>query len=317
VTEPGGAFHRALWLPGGHAQTIVPSLLPARAVPGDADTLDVDVAPATKIRVLLHRPARPRGTVVLLHGLAGSAESRYMRRTGRLALERGWALARVNLRNCGGTEAMSATLYNAGQSGDAGAVLRALDDRGWPRPFGLVGFSLGGNMAVKYAGESGAESLADAVVGINPPIDLEACIDALERPANRIYNAYFTLGLCRHMARIRRIRPWAGPEATMRGGLRGFDDTFTAPDAGFANATEYYRASGAGRVLSGVRRPTLIVSAADDPFVPFEAFERFRTASSSVTFAHPRGGGHCGYWGATAPRYWAASAAIGFLDGVG
>ena len=314
--EGEDGFRAVRWLPGGHAQTIVPSLLPARGLPGAVERLDVGVAPGTAVRVLLHRPPEARGTIVMLHGLGGSAESRYMRRSGRLALARGWAVARVNLRNCGGTEGLATTLYNAGQSGDADAVLAALEARGWPRPFALLGFSLGGNIAVKYVGSSGASCRADVVAGVNPPIDLEACMDALELAGNRLYNAYFTLKLCRHLRRIRAQRPVAGPAASPRsiGGVRGFDDLFTAPDAGYANAIEYYRASSAGAVLSGARRPTLILSAADDPFVPLAAFERFRGASPHVAFTHPASGGHCGYWGQARPRYWAAAAAMAFFE---
>jgi uncharacterized protein len=310
-------FHPAVWLPGRHAQTIVPSVLPAMALPGAGESLDVSVAPGTAVRVVLHRPpGAPRGTLVAIHGLSGSAESRYMRRTGRWALARGWAVARVNLRNCGGTELLATTLYNAGQSEDADAVLASLEAHDWPRPYALMGFSLGGNIVVRYAGLSGFDCRADAVVGVNPPIDLTACIDALERPGNRLYHAYFTRELCRHVARIRRLRPVAGGEATLRavGGVRGFDDLFTAPDAGYADAAAYYAAASAGPVLSGVRRPTLILSAEDDPFVPMTAFDPYRRASARVDFVHPRGGGHCGYWAASRPRFWAGRVALEYFE---
>jgi hypothetical protein len=240
-----------------------------------------------------------------------------MRRTGRWALARGWAVARVNLRNCGGTELLASTLYNAGQSDDADAVLAALEAHGWPRPYALMGFSLGGNIAVRYAGLTGAACRADAVVGVNPPIDLTACIDALERPGNRLYHAYFTRELCRHVARIRRRRAVAGPAATVRavGGVRGFDELFTAPDAGYVDAAAYYTAASAGPVLSGARRPTLILSAENDPFVPMAAFDPFRRASGHVRFVHPRVGGHCGYWAASRPRFWAARVALAYFEG--
>jgi predicted alpha/beta-fold hydrolase len=294
-------------------------LLPARAIRGAVETLDVTVAPGTAIRVVLHRPDQPpRGTIVAIHGLAGSAQSRYMRRTGAAALAGGWALARVNLRNCGGTETLASTLYNAGQSDDADAVLAALEAHGWPRPYGLMGFSLGGNIVMKYAGCAGDSCRADAVVGVNPPIDLNACIDALERPGNRVYHAYFTRKLCLHVRRIRRKRAVAGPEATFRsvGGVRRFDDLFTAPDAGYNDAAAYYEAASAGPVLAGAKRPSLVLSASDDPFVPMAAFESYRGACRHVEFVHPRSGGHCGYWRDGRPRFWAASAALTFFEQV-
>ncbi|HEX4825171.1 MAG TPA: alpha/beta fold hydrolase [Candidatus Polarisedimenticolaceae bacterium] len=313
--SPLPEFRPAFWLRGRHGQTILPSLLPARPIRGRAETLDVPVAPGSAVRVLLHKPAHPIGTLVLLHGLGGSAESGYMRRTGALALARGWAVARVNLRTCGGTEALASTLYNAGQSDDAGAVLAALDRRGLPRPYGLVGFSLGGNIALKYAGMAGGSCLADAIVGVNPPVDLAACIAALERPSNRLYHAYFTRKLWTQLKRLRRVRDVPGPRRIPRG-VRGFDDAFTAPDAGYASAADYYAGASAGPRLAAVARPALVLSSDDDPFVPVGAFEPFRAGARRVVFAHPRGGGHCGYWRAARPRYWAGEAALSFMDDV-
>jgi len=257
-----------------------------------------------------------RGTLVALHGLGGSAESGYMRRTGAAALARGWAVARVNLRTCGGTEALSSTLYNAGQAGDADAVLAALEARGLPRPYALVGFSLGGNIAMKYGAVAGGACRADAIVGVNPPIDLHACIDALERPGNRLYQAYFTRKLRNQLRRIRRVRNVLGPETSSPAihGVRAFDDAFTAPDAGYANASAYYTDASAGPLLPGVRRPAFVLSSVDDPFVPVAAFERFRDACPNVRFVHPPRGGHCGYWSVERPRYWAGEAALAFLD---
>jgi predicted alpha/beta-fold hydrolase len=310
-------FRPALWLRGPHAQTIGPALFPAFAVRGPVETLDVTVAAGTRVRLVLTQPTvRPRGTLLMIHGLGGSAESGYMRRTAIPALARGWAVARLNLRTCGGTEALSRTLYNAGQSDDADAALSALEARGLPRPYVLLGFSLGGNIAMRYAGLSGSSCRADAVCGVNPPVDLPHCVAAIERAENALYNAYFTRGLCAQLRRIRRVRDVPGPKATLRTirGIRAFDELFTAPDAGYGSADEYYRGASAGPVLSGIRRPALILSAQDDPFVPVAMFEAHRTASPSMRFSHPHAGGHCGYWGFSRPRFWAAEVALRFFE---
>jgi predicted alpha/beta-fold hydrolase len=147
-------------------------------------------------------------------------------------------------------------------------------------------------------------------------VDLAACVDAIERPGNGLYHAYFTRGLCAQLRRIRRLRAVPGPSASPRtvGGVRGFDDRFTAPDAGYASAADYYRGASAAAVLSRLRRPALILSAQDDPFVPVSMFDAHRSASRELVFAHPRGGGHCGYWGASHPRFWAAGAALRFFE---
>ena len=310
-------FRPALWMRGPHAQTIVPSLFPAPAVRGAVETVDVPVAAGTQLRILVTRPPGPlRGTLVAIHGLCGSAESGYMRRTAVQAHARGWAVVRVNLRNCGGTEALATTFYNAGQSDDADAVLRAIEDKGLPRPYVLLGFSLGGNIALLYAGRSGSACRADGVCGVNPPVDLSACIDAMEKPGNALYHAYFTRNLCAQLRRIRLVRTVPGPVATPAGigGVRGFDDAFTAPDAGFASAAAYYRGSSAAAVLTGLKRKSLILSAQDDPFVPVSMFDAHRIACGALRFTHPRRGGHCGYWGALRPRFWAAEVALTFFE---
>jgi len=303
---------------GPHAQTIVPALFPARTVRGPVETIDVPVAAGTQMRIVVTFPAAaPRGTLLAIHGLTGSAESGYMRRTAVQAHARGWVVVRINLRNCGGTEAIASTLYNAGQSDDADAALRAIEAKGLPRPYVLLGFSLGGNIALLYAGLSGSACRADAVAGVNPPVELSVCIDAMERPGNALYHAYFTRNLCSHLRRMRRVRKVPGPEARPGtvGGVRGFDDLFTAPDAGYASAASYYRGASAAAVLSGLRRPALILSAQDDPFVPVSMFDAHRAACRVLRFAHPRRGGHCGYWGARRPRFWAAEAALRFFEG--
>ena len=302
---------------GPHVQTILPALVPAAVVTGKTETLDVSVAPGTRVRILITHPSvPPRGTLLAVHGLGGSADSGYMRRTASFAQARGWVVARLNLRNCGGTEALAATLYNAGQSDDVGAVLQALEAGSLPRPYALIGFSLGGNIAMRYAGLSGNACRADAVAAVNPPVNLSQCIDAIERPGNALYHVYFTRRLCAQLAGIRRVRPVPGPKGSMRtiGGVRGFDELFTAPDAGYAGASEYYRGASAAPVLSGVRRPALVLSAEDDPFVPVSMFAAHRNAAAQLTFAHPRAGGHCGYWGVGYPRFWAAAAALQFFE---
>ena len=312
-------FLPAPWMRSPHVQTIVPSFLPARAVAGPVQTLDVPVAAGTKIRVLVSRPpSRPRGTLLAIHGLFGSAESGYMRRTAAQAHASGWAVARVNLRNCGGTEALSATLYNAGQSDDVDAAFRAIEAGGLPRPYALLGFSLGGNIAMRYAGLSGSACRADRVFAVNPPVDLARCVDAIERSGNALYHAYFTRNLCAQLRRIRRLRPVPGPEAKAGtiGGVRGFDDRFTAPDAGYESAADYYRGASASPTLSGLKREALIISAQDDPLVPVSMFDAVRAASPHLRFVHPARGGHCGYWGARPPRFWAAEAALTFFERV-
>lgn len=312
------AFRPAPWLPGGHLQTIVPSLWPARALGGANESSVVDVGGGSAVRLDLHRPSgRPRGTILYVHGLGGSADSGYMRRSARQARDRGWIAVRMNLRNCGGTERLARTLYNAGQSDDADRVWRHLDAAGFPRPFAAVGFSLGGNLLLRYAGRAGDACAPDAVVGVNPPVRLERCMRALERPSNRIYQLYFTILLSRQVERIRRFREFAGPAASplrIRT-VRRFDSVYTAPDAGYPSAEAYYDDASASGYLRGVRRPALILTAADDPFVPVDTFEGLDVAPRTELAVAPTGG-HVGYWGRERPRFWAGSAVLTWIEGV-
>jgi uncharacterized protein len=237
-----------------------------------------------------------------------------------MALQRGWVVVRVNLRNCGGTEALARTLYNAGQSEDAGRVLEVLDSAAFPRPFGVVGFSLGGNLALRYAGLTGSDCRADAVVGVSPPVDLEACVQCLEESRNAIYQAYFTWKLCRLLRRIRRTRPVGGPpDASSRAirSVRRFDTLYTAPDGGFSSAEEYYRKASAGPHLNSLRVPTLILSSLNDPLVPAQIFgTNGQDGARKLRLLLPASGGHVGYWQSESPRFWAAKVALDFLEEV-
>jgi len=313
-------FRPAPWLPGRHLQTILPTLLPGPSVGAEPEARLVEVVPGSRIQILVSSPSgAPRGTLVLIHGLGGCADSGYLRRTARMALQRGWYAVRVNLRNCGGTEALAQTLYNAGQSEDAGRVLEEIEAAGLPRPFGVVGFSLGGNLALRYAGLAGAACRADALVGINPPVDLEACVRCLEEPRNTVYQAYFTWKLCRLLRRIRRTRSVPGPFPKARAirSVRRFDTLYTAPDGGYSSAEEYYRHASAAPHLRSLGVPALIVSSRNDPLVPVEMFgEKTCGKSGKLRLLLPARGGHVGYWQSGTPRFWAGKAALDFLEQV-
>jgi len=315
---PRDDFRPAPWLRNRHLQTVAPLVWPTGRDEAGSEERVVPVTGSSAVAVRVEAPPqKARGTLLLVHGIGGSSQSGYMLRTARLARERGWATVRMSCRNAGGTEHLSRTLFNAGQSDDLGGVLAACEGWGLPRPYGAVGFSLGGNMVLRYAGVAGPESLADAVAAVNPPIDLEVCSRALLEPRNRPYGLFFTYELCAQLQRIRHHRPVPGPAAAwwrIRT-VWNFDEVFIAPDAGHPSAVAYYESASAGRCLEGVRVPAFVLSAADDPFVPARIFRTvpgFR--AGRIALAQPSRGGHLGYWQRGRPRFWAAPAVLDFLD---
>ena len=322
-------FRPVRWLPSRHLQTIVPTVLGAPevgetpgALPAEVRTIAVDGENAVQLHVT--RPeiaagAAARGSLLLVHGLGGSVRSKDVLRIAAAALRRGWTVARLNLRNCGETESLSTSLYNAGQSDDVGATLADMDAAGLPRPFAVLGSSLGGNTVLRYAATAGGGCGADAVIALNPPIDLRACAEVINRPDNLIYQAYFTRSLCSLLNRVRAVRHVPGPAAALwriRTVWR-FDAAFTVPDAGHSSVEDYYAYASAGPLLGQIRVPGLLIAARNDPVVPFSIFERHRTASGGpLRYLHPDRGGHVGYWQRGSPRFWAAEAALDYLDEV-
>lgn len=295
----------------------MPRVLDRVAPPPVDEVLIVPVAPESAVRVSVSRPETgARGTLALFHGLAGSAASRAVVRTALEARARGWTVARVDLRTCGGTAHLSATLYNAAQSGDVAAVLEALEANGYPQPFAIAGFSLGGNLVLRYAALEGSASRARAVAAVNPPTDLSASARTLEEPALTPYRVSFTAGLCRLVRAVREVRPVPGPPADLWHihSLRAFDAAFVVPQGGWRDVEHYYADASAGPLLGGARIPTLILGAANDPIVRPSMYRGL--ASASVRVALARDGGHVGFWsdGRRPSRFWAASALLDFIE---
>ena len=317
--RPFEAYRSPRWLPGGHLQTLVPAIWRSNLRPPDSRRIVTEVEPGSSVEVLLSAPkettaAESRGTLMIVHGLGGSADSRHPVETARAALQRGWTVARLNLRNCGGTAALASTLFNAVQSDDIGAVLRALDRHELPRPFAVLGFSLGGTLTLRYAGRADDDCAADAVAVVNPPIDLAASARIIDRPGNTVFKLGYTHSLCEMLNEIRAHRAVPGPPARWLRirSIRRFDELYVVPSAGFGSTDEYYAAASASPVLDRIRRPTLVIASRNDPLVPVETFEVHHGGNQQVRYHHPSQGGHMGYWG-TGGKFWAADAA---LDGI-
>jgi predicted alpha/beta-fold hydrolase len=282
--------------------------------------------PGTQVRGECHWQERPRAhpTLVLLHGLEGSSDSGYMLGTAEKAGVAGFNVVRLNQRNCGGTELLTPTLYHSGLSGDIRAVARELAERDGLQEIFAAGFSMGGNLVLKMAGEFGdaAPKELRGVVAVAPAFDLAACADALAEPRNFLYEIHFVRRLKRRMRAKARLFPER--YAALNGGMRGirtvrdFDDAITARFCGFEGAGDYYARSSAVRLVAAIRKPTLILTAQDDPFVPYATFARAALGENpNITLVAPRQGGHCAFISRErgAERFWSEARIVEFCAG--
>ena len=239
-------------------------------------------------------------TLVVLHGLEGSSESGYMRGCAEKAFVAGFNVVRLNQRNCGGTEHLTPTLYHSGRSADLRAVLTELIERDGLPGICFAGYSMGGNLVLKMAGEVGAAAPKElrGVVAVNPCFDLAACVDALGERRNVVYSRHFVGRLKGRMRRKAQLfsHIYSLDVLGRVHSVRDFDEMITAQYCGFAGADDYYARSSAMHVLGAIRVPTLILTAQDDPFVPFSTFERDSIrANACIRLVAPEHGGHCAF----------------------
>ena len=325
-------FHPRPWLTNGHLQTIVGNFLPRKnALPASVPEL-IEVTPAhhhqisTQILCDCHwqpesiRASRP--TVIILHGLEGSSKSQYVVGNANKLWAAGANVVRMNMRNCGGTEALTPTLYHSGFSGDVAAVVRFCTETMGLPSISLIGYSMGGNIMLKYAGEAGATvPQLRAAVGVSPAVDLAASADALHEPHNRFYERRFLRALLKRFRRKAVLFPRAYDPQMAAGiaSLRDFDDRITALYSGFRSADDYYSCAAAARVLDTIAVPTLLIHASDDPFIRFTTQTRDTIhANPHITWLETEHGGHCAFLASPDSTtrndgYWAEYRALRFI----
>ena len=315
-------------LENGHAMTIYawgnPRYFPRLPAP-TLRYFDVD----GENRVLAHCHWQPepwtRPTVVTLHGLNGSSDAHYVRGMAAKAFARGMNVLRLNQRNCGDTEHLAAGLFHSGLTGDVKFVVEELIAVDRLPTLAVAGYSLGGNLALKLAGEYGEQAPRElvGVAAVSPILEISECVHALERPGNRIYQWNFVKDLKRRMRRKDKFRPAAFDLGKLKRikTVRDFDEAYTAPYFGFADAEDYYHRASAMRVVDRIRIPALIITAEDDPFVPSRAFRDPRlTDNPCITLHLEQHGGHCGFVGPRAGEddgYWAEGQIVDFIERAG
>jgi predicted alpha/beta-fold hydrolase len=297
----GRAFRPFPLLANPHVQTLVaakvtlalepPSTTQLVQLPdGDSIALEVSTPPCWQ-------PHQP--TVVMLHGLCGCHRSPYMQRLARKLLRCDVRAIRMNLRGCGSGRGLARQPYHSGRSADVLAVLDSLQQATPHSPVTLVGFSLGGNIVLKLAGELSATVPAhlQRVIAVCPPVDLVACARRLAQPHNRVYNRYFTRLLRAHVAALQRHFPDLPPVTLPeRLSLYEFDEYYTAPRGGFRDALDYYQQCSAAPLVPRITIPCHILYAADDPLVAAPVFDAV-ALPPNVQVLQTRHGGHLGFLG--------------------
>ncbi len=291
-------------LRNGHLQTIVGNYYPRPefCLASHPETVVVD--PSDGSRVLCHcswqaeavRAARL--TVVLVHGLEGSSDSQYIQGLAGRIWDAGCNVVRMNMRNCGDTDHLTPTLYHSGLSGDVGAVVEFFTRTHGLRQVALVGYSMGGNLVLKLAGEWGKRSPLCAVAAVCPAVDLAAGSDALHEPLNRGYEWHFLRGLKRRYRRKAALYPDVYETRWLDriGSVRQFDDKIVALYCGFRDADDYYFRAASARVVDRIAVPTLILHALDDPFIRLVPETRSAIhANPNIALIETRYGGHCAY----------------------
>lgn len=313
-------YKAPLWLPGGHAQSIFPSLfrnvahLPyarTRITTPDRDFLDLDI--------LTCGLKPPKGAVILSHGLEGDSRRKYIRGMALLFADFGWDSVAWNFRGCSGEMNHGPGMYHSGQTGDLRLVVEHCRAAGYRRLL-LIGFSMGGNQILKYLGEA-PEEVPSEVIGaaaFSVPCDLTASARVLDQPGNALY-LYRFLRTLRQKVRIKHER---FPEYYPLEGLEGirsfkeFDGRYTAPVHGFASAEDYWSRSSCLPFLRSIRVKTLLVNALNDPFLAPSCFP-FAMARQHplLSLETPKAGGHVGF---TTPlgisAYWSELRAAEFFQ---
>ncbi len=283
------------FLKNSHLMTISAAMLSRSLEPSPIESILIPVDKESTLLAHGHINDEIKRCLIIVHGLEGSSDSAYVTGLTAKALSLGFNVLRLNLRNCGNTLHLTPTLYNAGQSNDLIRVIEWLKERKGQRAQYLVGFSLGGNLVLKTLADLDENSSVKAACAISPSIDLAACVDSLETGFNKIYAQHFLRSLKKKILQKHKLFPTRFNLKTLTkvNDMRSFDNLFTAPDGGYAQADHYYREASAKHLINEIKIKTLIITAQDDPIVPFSSFANIDNAN--VRLLAPKYGGHVSF----------------------
>lgn len=301
-------FKPAWWLSNNHLQTLWPTLC-RRSINNlrikrerfelpDGDFVDLD---------WLGNAGTP--IVIILHGLEGSIDSPYAKGMLRAISHQGWRGVLMHFRCCSGERNRLPRTYHSGETGDINTVVEALTMREPGVPLAALGFSLGGNVLLKWLGESGKSNLLKAAIAVSVPFELDKSVDRINQGFSKLYQWYLLKSL---HDKVQwkfhgEVAPVTIPPLSTLHTIRDFDEAITAPLHGFTNAEEYYAKSSCRQYLRDIHVPTLLVQAKDDPFMTIDLLPTARELSSAITLELTDKGGHVGFVSGALPwraEYW-------------
>jgi uncharacterized protein len=323
---------RYRWMRNAHLHTIAGNYWRRRSALPAAESDEIAVAPlrehwpAGSVVCECHWQAEDvraeRLTVLLLHGLGGSAHSRYIVGNANKAWRAGYNVIRMNMRGCGGVEAKAPTIYHCGLADDVRRVLEFYAEKYGLQRVAAVGYSMGGNLVLNYVGEEGADA-PEWLMGcaaVSPSIDLDACSAALHERRNRMYEWKFLRSLRKSYARkVERFPEYFAKDSARKArSLREFDTRVVARYAGFDDAEDYYARTSAANVIARIAVPTLVIHAEDDPFIRLTEETRGQLlANSWIRLVETEHGGHCAFMArpesSAYDGYWAERTLLRFL----
>lgn len=310
------AYSPPAWLPNGHLQTLWPFAV--RRLSVSSQPVVVPLPDGDQLVADFYPGAGP--LLVIAHGLEGNSQRPYVQGLARAAQAAGLPVLAWNFRSCGRADNLTERFYNAGCSDDLDAVITWARDRGH-RQLYLAGFSMGGNVTLKWLGEAGHTASRRGVLGavtISVPCDLMGCTHELARPTNTLYRRRFVADL---KARLRRKAVQFPGHFDLRpldaiGTILEFDDVYTAPMHGYRDAADYYRQCSALGFLDAIRVPTLILNARNDPFLSASCYpEAVARAHDHLSLEAPDQGGHVGFFSRD-HHWWGEQRTLSFLNSV-
>jgi predicted alpha/beta-fold hydrolase len=298
------AFAPCPWLPGPHAQTLAAALRRRRRLPWRPERVATDDGDEIGLEWIdAADPAAP--VLIVLHGLEGGPRSHYVPELLHRAQARGWRGVLLRFRGADGRPNRLPRSYHSGDTADIARVAALCRARFPAAPLCAAGFSLGGNALLVWLAQTGAANPLAAAVAAGVPFDLAASADALSRGAARIYQRHLVACLVRSYRAKAHLLDVAPHEWRAMRTFRDVDARLTAPLNGFASVDDYYARASSGPRLGGIRIPTLITGAADDPFVPAATWPDPAAMPPQVVVERHARGGHLGFLtGRVWPRPW-------------